>query len=218
MIEKANKKQILIFVLVLLSFMIGSYFYPQMPDKMASHWNAKGEVDGYNSNFWGIFLIPYMLSGLFLLYLLIPRIDPLKQNIEKFRKYYDNFFILFFIYFLAIYLHGIFWNLGIKISPNIILPISCSLLFFYVGILCENSKRNWFVGIRTPWTLSSDAVWGKTHRITAKLFKASALIVFIGAFFREHAVFFILVPVTLTAVFSILYSYFAYQKEIKQIK
>ena len=79
-----KKTIILSLLIILLSFIIGIYFYPQMDDLMASHWNVKGEVDGYMSKFWGLFLMPFVSAGLLLLFILVPKIDPLKANIEKF--------------------------------------------------------------------------------------------------------------------------------------
>jgi uncharacterized membrane protein len=186
-----------------------------MPEEMASHWNAKGEANGYMSKFWGLFLMPFILVGVALYFNVIPRIDPLKANIEKFRKYYDGFIILFFIFMLSIHFQVILWNLGVKISPNVTLPIGLGVLFFYIGILCENAKRNWFIGIRTPWTLSSERVWEKTHKTGGKLFKIAGIIVFVGVFFWSYALFFILVPVILVAAYTIIYSYVEYQKEMK---
>lgn len=210
-----RKSGIIIFGIILLSFIISIYFYPQMPERIASHWNAQGQVDGYMSRFWGLFLMPFVLVGLALLFTAIPRIDPLKTNIEKFRKYYDRFIILFFIFMLSIHFQIILWNLGIEISPNIIVPIGIGLLFFYTGVLCDNAKRNWFIGIRTPWTLSSERVWDKTHKVGGRLFKIAGVIAFIGIFFERYAVFFILVPVFLLVLYTFIYSYFEYQKEVK---
>jgi len=81
-----RKSEIAISSIILVSFIISIYFYPHMPEKIASHWNAQGQVDGYISKFWGLFLIPFVLVGLALLFIAIPRIDPLKANIEKFIK------------------------------------------------------------------------------------------------------------------------------------
>jgi len=209
-----NKKTtIIISVILLLSFVVGLYFYPQIPAKMATHWNAHGEVDGYMSKFWGAFFIPFILVGITLIFVTIPMVDPLKANIEKFRKYYDGFIIIFLIFMLSVHLQVILWNIGIRISPNVMLPIGLGLLFFYIGILCENAKRNYFIGIRTPWTLNSDKVWDKTHKIGGKLFKIAGIIAFIGIFFRSYAMFFILVPAMSAAVYSIVYSYLEYRKE-----
>ena len=210
-----RKNEIIILGIILLSFIVSNYFYPQMPEKIASHWNAQGQVDGYISKFWGLFLMPIILVGLALLFVAIPRIDPLKANIEKFRKYYDGFIILFLIFMLSIHFQVILWNLGIEINPNVIVPIGLGLLFFYIGILCENAKRNWFIGIRTPWTLSNEKVWNKTHKIGGKLFKIAGVIALMGVFFQSYALFFILTPVILVAAYTIVYSYFEYQKEMK---
>jgi len=210
-----RKSEITILGIILLSFIISIYFYPQMPEKIASHWNAQGQVDGYMSKFWGLFLMPFILVGLALLFVAIPRIDPLKANIEKFRKYYDGFIILFFIFMLSIHFQVILWNLGIRISPNVIVPIGIGILFFYTGILCENVKRNWFIGIRTPWTLSNERVWEKTHKIGGELFKITGVITFIGVFFQRYMLFFIFVPLISVAAYTIVYSYIEYQKEMK---
>jgi uncharacterized membrane protein len=210
-----RKSEIAIIGIIVLSFVIGICFYPQMPEKMASHWNAKGQVDGYMSKFWVLFLMPLVLAGLALLFFAIPKIDPLKANIERFRKYYDGFIILLLVFFLSIDLQIILWNLGIEISPNVMLPIGLGLLFFYIGILCEHSKRNWFIGIRTPWTLSSERVWDRTNKVGGKLFKTAGVIIFVGVFFQKYALFFIIISVLVVAVYTTVYSYFEYQKEIR---
>jgi uncharacterized membrane protein len=212
---KMRKSEIIILGIILLSLIISIYFYPQMPEKIASHWNAQGQVDGYMSKFWGLFLMPFILIGLALLFVAIPRIDPLKVNIEKFRKFYDIFIILFFVFLLSTHLQIILWNIGIEISPNVIFPIGLGLLFFYIGILCENAKRNWFIGIRTPWTLSNEVVWDKTHKIGGKLFKIAGVIALLGVFFQNYAFFFVIIPVISFSAYTIIYSYVQYQRETK---
>jgi len=208
-----RKNEIIILGIILFSFLFGIYLYPQMPEKIASHWNVQGQVDGYMSKFWGLFLIPLISAGLFLLFIAIPKIDPLKTNIEKFRKYYDGFITLIIIFLFYLYLLTIFWNMGIRFDIIQLLAPAFGILFYYCGILTENAKRNWFIGIRTPWTLSNDAVWDKTHKIGGKLFKISGIVVLFGIFFRNYALFFILVPVILVAIYTIIYSYVEYQKE-----
>lgn len=210
-----RKSEILILGIALLSFAIGVYYYPQMPEQMASHWNVRGQVDDYLPRFWGLFLIPVTLVGLALLFMAIPRIDPLRENIEKFRRYYDGFVILFMLFMIFIYFQTILWSIGIKISPNAYIPIAAGLLFVGAGILIENTRRNWFIGIRTPWTLSSDRVWDKTHRMGGKLFKLAGVIAMVGIFFQSCAVFFVLIPALLVAAYTVVYSYLEYKKEMK---
>ena len=201
--------------IISLSFIIGIYLYPQMPEEMASHWNTQGEVDDYLSKFWGLFLMPVISIGLFLLFTLIPKVDPLKENIKKFRKYFDAFIILIIVFLFYIYLLSIFWNLGFRFNMGRLMLPALGILFYYCGILVENAKRNWFIGIRTPWTLSNEKVWEKTHKIGAKLFKIAGLIAFIGILFPNYAFFFVLIPMLLFSVYTIVYSYFEYRKETK---
>ena len=210
-----RKTELFILIAVIFSFIIGIYLYPNMPEQMASHWNAQGKVDDYMPRFWGVFLMPFMFVGLALLFIAIPRIDPLKKNIEKFRKHYDGFIIIFFIFMLLVYVQTILWNLGIEISPNHAFPILMGLLFFYIGILLENTKRNWFIGIKTPWTLSSEKVWNKTHKLGSKMFKIIGIIVLVGFLFQKYVTYFILVPILFVALYLVVYSYVEYQKEKK---
>lgn len=205
-----RKSELIVLVIVLLSFAIAVHFYPQMPEKMASHWNAKGQVDGYMSRFWGLFLMPVISLGLLVLFILIPMIDPLKENIEKFRTYFDGFIVLLILFLFYIYLLTIFWNIGMRFNMTRLLAPALGALYYSIGILTENAKRNWFIGIRTPWTLSDDRVWDKTHKIGGRLFKIAGIIALLGFFFPSIAIYFMVVPVILVAVYTFVYSYFEY--------
>jgi len=208
-----KKTTIIVSAIIILSFILGIYLYPQMPDKMASHWNSNGEVNGYMSKFWGLFLMPIVLIVVLIMFILIPKIDPLKKNIKKFRKYFDGFILLLTIFLLYIHVLTIFWNLNYRFDMTRMIIPAIGILFYYIGILTENAKRNWFIGIRTPWTLSSDKVWEKTHKLGGKLFKISGIIALFGIVFPKYAIWLILAPVIATAIYTLIYSYFEYQKK-----
>jgi uncharacterized membrane protein len=208
-----RKSEIIIFGIIILSFAIGAYYYPQMPEKVASHWNAEGQVNGYMSKFWGLFLMPIISAGMLLLFILIPRIDPLKSNIQEFRKYYDGFVVLIMVFLFYIYLLTIFWNSGYTFNMTTFLSPALAILFYSTGILIENAKRNWFIGIRTPWTMSSDKIWDKTHKIGGKLFKIMGILALLAIFFESYALIIIVVPVIVVSIYTFLYSYIEYRKE-----
>jgi uncharacterized membrane protein len=208
-------QRVAIAVIILISLALGLFFYEQLPDRMASHWNASGQVDGYSGKGIGVFLIPGVLVFLALLWFVIPKIDPKRKNIEAFRGYYDSFFVVLALFFLLVYAQILLWNLGTEISPNFVMPIGLGILFFYIGVLVENAKQNWFVGIRTPWTLSSEKVWDKTHKLGGKLYKIAGLVSLVGILFMEQAIWFIIVPVILFSGYLFLYSYLEYKKEMR---
>jgi len=148
-------------IIIIVSFFVGIYFYPQMPNEMASHWNTKSEVDGYLLKFWGLFLMPLLSLGMYGLFLIFPKIDPLKENIKKFKKYYCGFISVMIVFLFYIYMLTIGANIGLEFNMGMFFIPGLSLLFFYIGIMLEKSKRNWFIGIKTPWTLQNDEVWEK---------------------------------------------------------
>ncbi|MFH0847058.1 MAG: DUF1648 domain-containing protein [Chloroflexota bacterium] len=211
-----GKSLAVIIAIILISLVLAIYLYPRMPEPMASHWNARGEVDGYMSKFWGLFLMPIMSIGMALLFVFLPKIDPLRANIEEFRGYYHLFVTLIILFMFYIYLLTLFWNLGKRFDMIQLLSPAFAILFYYAGVLIEKSKRNWFIGIRTPWTLSSDRVWDKTHALGGKLFKLIGVISLSGLILPASAFFYIFfISVIGVTLFTLVYSYLEYRKEAR---
>jgi len=208
---------IMVLVLIIGATAAGLLFWNQLPEQMASHWNVNDQVDGYMSRFWGVLMVPLMTLGIFLLFLVIPAIDPLKANIAKFRETFNLFIVLFVAFMLYIHALTLVWNLGytgFKMSTSM-LP-AMGLLFIFIGFILRRAKRNFFIGIRTPWTLSSDYVWDKTHQLGAVLFMASGVLTFIGGLFGGMVAFwFLFVPLISSTIFLLVYSYVLYQRETR---
>ena len=157
--------------------------------------------------------MPVVLTGCLILFAAIPSIDPLRENIKAFSNYYGGFIITFTLFMLAVHAFSLLWSLGVKINPNRFIPVGVGGLFFYVGILSSHAKRNWFIGIRTPWTLSSERVWDKTHQVGAKLFKIAGVVSAIGAFFPAYAFVFVIVPMVFVLLYTTVYSYLMYRRQ-----
>ena len=102
-------------------------------------------------------------------------------------------------------------NLGYAFNMNYIIMPAIAVLFYFCGILVENAKRNWFIGIRTPWTLSSDKVWKKTHKLGAKIFKIYAVVILFGLFF-EHCLIWIILTILPLSLYLLIYSYLEWRK------
>jgi uncharacterized membrane protein len=209
-----KKTTITIILIILLSIAIGVYSYYNIQEsKIASHWDAKGQVNGYMSKFWGIFLVPIISIGLYLLFLFIPKIDPLKKNILKFRNYYDSFILIMMLFLFYVFVLTILANLGYVFNMTTMLMPAIGLLFFCIGIIFKKLKRNWFIGIRTPWTMSNDQVWEKTHKLGSVLFKIEGIILLLGVFFpAKYFLGFVLIPILVFTIWLFLYSYLEYKK------
>jgi len=210
---KTKTSFIMILFLILLSFLVGAYFYPQLPEQMVTHWGSGGEPNGYMSKFWGVFFLPVILLGMSLLFLYLPKIDPLKKDFVGFKKYYNAFIVITIAFLFYVYLLSIVWNLNFVFNMTQFVIPAVGALFFYLGTVLGHVQRNWFIGIRTPWTLSSDSVWDKTHKLGSKLFKIAGLLIVVGIFFEKYLIWFILVPTILITLILFVYSYLVYREE-----
>src|SRR5690349_6475722 len=206
---------ILVLVLIALSVVAGLALWNQLPEQMASHWDANDQVNGTTSRFWGVFLMPLIAAGLTGILLLVPSIDPHKANIEQFRGTLNLFIVLIIVFLL--YIHGLTlaWSLGYQDfrMSSALLP-ALGLLFIFIGYLLRQAKRNFFIGIRTPWTLSSDAVWDKTHQLGSVLFMISGALSFLAGWSGgTTALLLIFIPLMGSTLFLVVYSYILYRNE-----
>ncbi len=215
-----KKSDWLLLLFVLSTFVIGIIFYPNMPDKIPIHWNIKGQVDNYGNKFFGTFMIPGLNLALFFLFLILPKVDPRKENYKNFNNSYTIFrwtmHIFLSILFILILINSLktAYELPRYFQIQFVVSLFVAILFIIIGNYLGKIRDNFFIGIRTPWTLSSKEVWYKTHRLAGKLYVISGVIGVIGSFFGGMISFILLlVPIFLSSIYSVIYSYFAFQKE-----
>lgn len=202
-----------ILAILVLSF-AGSYLaFGKLPGMVASHWNAAGDVDGYMGREMGAFLMPFVAVGLVGLFYLLPRIDPLKKNILAFREYYEGFILVFVLFFAYLHFLTLAWNMGYSFDMGRMMVPAIGLLFIYMGILCGKSRQNWFIGVKSPWTLSSERVWEKTHALARKVYILCGLIWIVVGLLLPNSMLFLVGIVILASLGLFAYSYLAYKKE-----
>ena len=203
-------------IAILAATVASAAIYPRLPEMAASHWNAAGQVDGYMPRFWAAFLMPLVSIGLLLLFLVIPAIDPLKANIAKFRSYYNGFIALIIVFMLFIHAITLAWNLGYDQFNigNAIIP-AVGIILIFAGVITMKAKRNFFIGIRTPWTLSDDTVWEETHKLGGKLFIAAGIITMLSIFLGERGIWIMLPAALLAGLVPVVYSYIVWRRIVK---
>jgi len=204
------------FFFVLLSFGVMILAYNAAPERLIVHWNASGVANGFGSKLTGLVLLPVMIALMYALFLLIPRIEPLGENLEKFKMQYAGLKLVFTAFMCALYIMTVLVNLGVgTISIPAFMLVAMSVLFYYLGWMMKYCKRNYFVGIRTPWTLSSDSVWDKTHKLGSAVFKALAVIFLIACLALPPRLAFVtVILLILSAAFLLtVYSYIAWSSE-----
>lgn len=216
-IKPSLKTEIVPIIFVLISIVSSFYFFRLFPDRVVTHWNFAGEPDGWSSRGFAAFFFPGFMIAMYLLLLFLPITDPKKDRYGEFRKVYHIFKGYFVFFFTLIYFVASLNNIGFKFDVGIIVSAGVGLLFIVIGNYLGKVKRNWFLGIRTPWTLSNDEVWNKTHRFGGKLFMIMGVIImFIGISPTKLRIV-LFVPSLIILLFGILaYSYIIYLKEQKK--
>jgi uncharacterized membrane protein len=209
---KLRKMEIVNLAAIVIVFAVAAYLYPLLPARVASHWDINGQVNGYMGRFWGAFFVPVLTLGLYILFIFVPRIDPKKENIEKFRSSFDAFVSLFLLFMFYIYALTILWAFGHIFNMSQLMIPAFALLIFAMSVLVKNAEPNWSIGIRTPWTLSSEVVWRKTHAFGNKLFALAAILTLLGIFFPGQALWFVIVPIIACSLIVVVYSYVEFTK------
>ncbi len=208
------KNHLLNLLLLTLPFLMIAFFWGQIPETIPTHWNIHGEADSFGSR-WSIFILPVVNIAVFLLFLAIPKIDP-KKKIEQFGKTYHVlvsvmvglFFLIFCILLLTIL--GMIDN-----STNWIMYLLIGL-FLLIGNYLGKLRPNYFMGIRTPWTLENEEVWIKTHRFGGKLWVIGSIVMLLLSFFVTGTAFVVAFSIYAATIglVPIVYSYLRYKEVV----
>ncbi|MGF9963713.1 SdpI family protein [Bacillus rhizoplanae] len=208
------KKHIFAIILISITILAWIISWPHLPNTIATHWSG-GTADGYSSKLNGMLLMVGIMIGTYILLNVVPNIDPKKENYKKFSKSFTmiTYSILFVLFIGNIDI--IATGLGYDLRINRFSELLVGILFLVIGNYLPQCKPNFFVGIRTPWTLSNEEVWRKTHRFGGKVFIVLGIImclsIFAPAAWKSYIV---LTVVLIGVVITVLYSYFAYKKEM----
>ncbi|MBA2877859.1 putative membrane protein [Anoxybacillus kamchatkensis] len=176
------KKHAFIIILIACSYVLGLLAIPFLPDEVAIHWNVAGEADSFINKWWGALLFPIFLTGIVALVVFLPKVDPRKENYEKFEKVYRIFLHVFVLFLFSMYVVTLAYNIGIPVQVDVVVPIGVGMLFIVLGNYMPKIKPNYFFGIRTPWTLENEEVWQKTHRVGGKVFVIMGIFIMLTIF------------------------------------
>jgi uncharacterized membrane protein len=189
-----------------------------LPDEVPVHWNAKGQADHFVPR---ADVLPYLLiapgamAGMVLLTLVLPWLSPRQFSVDTFRSTYD--YIMFLLVVLMGYIQGtiLVASMGWKADIGQVMLGGMCLFFVLIGNVLGKVQRNFWMGVRTPWTLASETVWIRTHRLAAWLFVGAGLIGFVAMLMGVNVL--VVLPIILLAAFvPVVYSLVLYKRLEKQ--
>ncbi|WP_437132016.1 SdpI family protein [Bacillus atrophaeus] len=210
------KKYLFSVVIIVLTVLTWVFTYSSLPNDLVTHWGINGNADDYSSKFNAMMTFIVIMIIQYILMVTIPKIDP-KNNYKTFMRPYmaifNTMFAVLFIINLITILTGLGYDLPIPYLGSFVL----GAIFMVFGNFIQKVKPNFFLGIRTPWTLSNERVWKDTHRVSSKLFVLAGVIIMLTAFFpstyKESIIFTAAIG---CIILSIVSSYFIYQRQLNK--
>ena len=205
------RADIISLLFVFSAIAVAAILYPSLPEQIPTHWNAQGEVDGYMKKPGGVIIMPAMAVFTLVIMKLIPVISPKGFRIDKFSDVFGVLQVTLVGFMSIVAILVLMEARGLDVRINEMIIAGTGLLFVIIGNYLGRVRKNFFIGIRTPWTLASDEVWNRTHRIGGRLFILSGVIIWIGAILRLPLTWTVGVAVGLVLI-PVVYSYFLYRK------
>jgi uncharacterized membrane protein len=209
-----RRVEIALLALIGLMFAAALIVWPSAPARIPVHWNASGDIDRYGGKVEGLLLLPTLALGIYLLMRYLPRIDPGRANYARFGGAYTAIRAGVVLLMAGIYGMVIAWVLNVPVDVSRAVPVAVGALFMLFGSVLGQVKPNWFVGIRTPWTLSSTESWARTHRLGGWLFIALGVLFAITGAFKLGSFGYVVIGAAIAAVaVLVVYSYFVWRSD-----
>jgi len=213
--DKIKKLPINWFVVALIMslYVLGYFLYPYLPERVPSHWNMAGQVDGYSSRIFHVLFFPSMILFLYIFMAIAPILDPKPESYKRFQNVYEWFRYFMVGFLVLLYVATTLFALGYPLSIGKIVRFAIGLLLIFIGNYFGKIRHNYTFGIKTPWTLANEEVWNKTHRISGPFWVVTGLIWMLSVFIDEKLAFAIgMGSLMIVTIFGCIYSYVLFQK------
>lgn len=212
MTKESKKTLILTSAICLIPIAAGIILYPELPERIVTHWDINGNPDGWSSRFFGVIGLPALLLAVNLLCPFLVNMDPKNKNMSEKAKG----LIQWIIPMIALFAGGttLMAAAGIEVNINRIAPVFMGVMFTIIGNYLPKMSQSYTVGIKLPWTLDDEENWDRTHRFAGLLWVICGLLLIACSFIkRGSAIFFIILAVMV--FLPAIYSYVFYLKKKK---
>ena len=196
--------------LVIIAAGVSAFFYGRVPPIMPSHWDAAGHVNGYMPRLWGVVMMPLIMAFTWILLPILPRISPKQFSLGDSIGAFNLVVIGILAVFLALHIVILQAATGAAIPIQTVVPALVGVLLIFIGNYMSKLRKNFFIGVRTPWTLASDEVWSRTHRLAGWTFALGGIALIVEGIVGLNPLIFIGI-IALVVVLPIVYSYVLYK-------
>jgi uncharacterized membrane protein len=205
------RANVICFLLIGVAIVVAIFLYPDLPEQIPTHWNIEGEVDDYTPKPWGVIVLPFAAILAFVFMRLIPVISPKGFRTDKFMDVINVFTVAIVGFASGVAILVLLEASGTNVRINEMIFAGVGLLFVVLGNYMGKVRKNFFIGIRTPWTLASDEVWNRTHRLGGKFFVLIGLFMMLNSIVRFE-VHWLISLLVIVALILVIYSFVIYRQ------
>lgn len=205
------RANIVCFLFIGAAVAVAVYLYPNLPEQIPTHWNIEGKVDDYTAKPWGVVILPMAAMFTFVIMRLIPVISPKGYRTDEFMGVVNVFTVAIVGFMSGVSILVLLEANGQDVHINEMIFTGVGLLFIVLGNYMGKVRKNFFIGIRTPWTLASDEVWSRTHRLGGRIFILIGLFMILNGFIR-FPVQWLITSIVIVALVPIVYSFAIYRR------
>lgn len=207
---KISKSLLVSMIFLLIALGAAVWLYPTFPARMPVHWNLQGEVDRYGARFWVAAAPALIQFCLLVLMVLLPVVSPRKFEIKPFANAYSILMLTAQGVVLVVGLSVLLVGAGYALPILTVAMLSTGLMLMVAGNYTTKLRKNFFIGVRTPWTLANSAVWERTHRMAGRSFMLGGLVTVIATL--AHAPLWVALAAALApGLVACVYSYWIYR-------
>ncbi len=213
-----NTRNIVIVNIIALMLMLAgsAYVWMQTPagTEIPVHFDASGTPDRYGSKAEGLLMLPAITILLSVLMSQLPRFEPRKSNLAQSEKVYKVVWALLIAVMVVVHAGVLASVLGYNLKMEMVVPIVVGFMLMAIGNYMGKMRSTWFMGIRTPWTLTSELSWNKTHRLGGRMFIVLGLSLMLAAFTQTQLWAGIIgVGTVAMVIFLFVYSYMVWKQD-----
>jgi uncharacterized membrane protein len=205
--------------IVAAMFTLAALAWSSAPERIPVHWTFSGDIDRYGSRFEGLFGLPLVTLAMYLVLRFLPRIDPGRSNYRTFATTYAIVGTAVLVVLAATHGLVLLSIRGRAVNVGTAVPMLMGALLIVIGGVIGKVRPNWFVGIRTPWTLSSKTAWVRTHRIGGWLFILLGVLVIVASSVFGPGALRLIIPVGVVGIiaWSFVYSYLLWRSDVNKV-
>ncbi len=207
-----NRALLLGLFLFLASVAFSAWAYPMLPPWVARHWDLAGQVNGYSSKLFAVSIMPAVVAFTWLLMLVLPAISPRGFRLDDFAGPFYTSTLAVVAMMLAIHIGLLHAEVTGSAPANALFLIPLGILLVILGSMMGRLKKNFWIGVRTPWTLASDEVWQRTNRLGGTLFMIGGVLLAATSFAGNEVVAVLIGVLAVIAIVPIVYSYVLYRR------